>query len=286
MVAETNTTEPTAAAPIDTMRDRPLVCHGFERGEVNWYGAWTLYVKEVWRFLKVPTQTVFAPMVTALLMLTIFSLALGRALREMGGVPFLEFLAPGLIMMAMIQSAFSHTSSSLVIAKIQGNIVDLLMTPLAPSEFGLAIVAGGTTRALIAGTALCLAVQFFVDAVPQHPAAVLFYAVTSASAMALLGLMGGIWADKFDHMSAATNFVITPLAFLSGTFYSVDRLPGAWHTISQLNPIFYMIDGFRYGFTGHADGSLAIGVTVMIVVNAGLWLGCHRMLATGYKLKP
>ena len=284
MVAETNTAYG-ATEPTDSMRDRPLICHRFEGGEINWYGLRTLYLKEVWRFIKVPTQTVLAPMATSLLMLTIFSLALGGALRVMGGVPFLEFLAPGLIMMVMIQTSFSHASSSLVMAKIQGNIVDLLMTPMASTEIGLAISLGGVTRALFTATALGLVMQPFVTAVPLHPGAVLFFAVTGSMAMATLGVIGGIWADKFDHMAAATNFVITPLAFLSGTFYSVDRLPGIWHTLSQLNPFFYMIDGFRYGFTGTADGSLVVGVIVMLTINPLLWLACHRMLASGYKLK-
>ena len=285
MVAETNTAYG-AAEPTDSMRDRPLICHRFEGGEINWYGLRTLYLKEVWRFVKVPTQTVLAPMATSLLMLTIFSLALGGALRVMGGVPFLEFLAPGLIMMVMIQTSFSHSSSSLVMAKMQGNIVDLLMTPMASTEIGLAISLGGVTRALVTATALGLVMQPFVSVVPLHPEAVLFFAVTGSMAMATLGVIGGIWADKFDHMAAATNFVITPLAFLSGTFYSVDRLPGIWHTLSQLNPFFYMIDGFRYGFTGTADGSLVVGVIVMLTINPLLWLACHRMLASGYKLKP
>ncbi len=253
---------------------------------VNWYGLWTLYFKEVRRFLKVPAQTVIAPTATALLMLAIFTLALGGALRTVGDVPFLEFLAPGLIMMAIIQSAFANTSSSIVISKIQGNIVDLLMTPLSSAEIALGIALGGLTRGLVASTVLLAAMQPFVDVWPLHPGFVAFHAAAAAMALALLGLITGIWADKFDHMAAATNFVITPLAFLSGTFYSIQRLPEALQAISHLNPFFYMIDGFRYGFIGAADGSLGAGVAVMLGVNAALWLVCHRMLATGYKLKP
>jgi len=286
MVAETHTAGATAAEPIDTMLDRPLVCHRFERGEINWYGAWTLYLKEVLRFLKVPTQTVFAPMVTALLMLTIFSLALGRALREMGGVPFLEFLAPGLIMMAMIQSAFSHTSSSLVIAKLQGNIVDVLMPPLSPGELVFGYVMAAATRGVLVGLITTLGMWAFVPIRVHDIGFIAFHAVSTSLLLALLGLIGGIWADKFDHMAAITNFVITPLAFLSGTFYSVGRLPEPWYTVSQFNPFFYMIDGFRYAFIGHADGSLTAGIWVMIVGNIVLWAAVHMMIASGYRVKP
>lgn len=255
-------------------------------GAVNWYGLWTLYRKEVRRFLKVPAQTVLAPTATALLMMAIFSLALGGALRTVGDVPFLEFLAPGLMMMTMIQSAFANTSSSIIISKIQGNIVDLLMTPLSPGEIALGLTLAGITRGLLAGAVLLAAVQPFVEAWPQHLGFVVFHAVAASMALSLLGLMTGIWAEKFDQMAAATNFIITPLAFLSGTFYSIERLPEALQAVCRFNPFFYMIDGLRYGFIGTADGSLAAGVAVMIAVNAALWLACHRMLATGYKLKP
>ncbi len=255
-------------------------------GAVNWYGLWTLYRKEVRRFLKVPAQTVLAPTATALLMMAIFTLALGGALRTVGDVPFLEFLAPGLMMMTMIQSAFANTSSSIIISKIQGNIVDLLMTPLSPGEIALGLTLAGITRGLVAGAVLLAAVQPFVEVWPQHLGFVLFHAVAASMALSLLGLMTGIWAEKFDQMASATNFIITPLAFLSGTFYSIERLPEVLQAVSQFNPFFYMIDGLRYGFIGTADGSLAAGVAVMLGVNAALWLACHRMLATGYKLKP
>ena len=255
-------------------------------GAVNWYGLWTLYLKEVRRFLKVPAQTLLAPTATALLLLAIFALALGGAVRVVRGIPFIEFLAPGLVMMAVIQSAFANTSSSLVISKIQGNIVDLLMTPLGAGEIMLGFMLGGVTRGLVTGTVLVAALQPFVALAPQHPGFVVFHAAAASMALALLGVIGGIWAEKFDHIAAVTNFVVTPLAFLSGTFYSVERLPGVWHAVSQLNPFFYMIDGFRYGFIGTADGSLAAGIAVMIGLNLVLVLACHRLLASGYKLKP
>ncbi|MFQ5985703.1 MAG: ABC transporter permease [Alphaproteobacteria bacterium] len=252
---------------------------------VNWLGLWTLYVKEVRRFLKVPAQTMLVPVVTTLLFLTIFAVALGRAARELGGVPFLEFLAPGLAMMAIIQNAFANTSSSLVIAKIQGNIIDYLMPPLSPGELALGLALGGVTRGLLVGAVLVAVMEFFVTLVPIHPFFVIFHAVAASLALSLLGVLGGIWAEKFDQMAALTNFVIMPLAFLSGTFYSVERLPAILHMVSQLNPFFYMIDGFRYGFIGHADGSLAAGVAMLVALNALLWFACYRLLRVGYKLK-
>ena len=255
-------------------------------GPVNWCGLGTLYWKEVWRFLKVPGQTVVAPMATTLLMLAVFSLALGGAMRVTGGMPFLEFLAPGLVMMSVIQSSFANTSSSLVMQKIQGNIVDLLMAPLTPVEVAIGLVFGGVTRGLLTAVILIVAMQPFVDLAPQHMGYVLFHAVMASMALALIGTIGGIWAEKFDHISVVTNFVITPFAFLSGTFYSVERLPGIWRTLSEYNPFFYMIDGFRYGFTGVSDGSLTAGIATLIGINIVLWLICHRLLASGYKLKP
>jgi len=171
-------------------------------------------------------------------------------------------------------------------AKIQGTIVDLLMTPLGPVEMMLGYVLGGATRGLITGTVLLLAVQPFVTLVPAHLGFVMFHAVAASLMLALLGLLGGLWAEKFDHISAVTNFIITPLAFLSGTFYSIDRLPGVWHEIAQLNPFFYAIDGFRYGFIGRADGDLVTGLVVLVGVDVVLWIVCYRLLASGYKLKP
>jgi ABC-2 type transport system permease protein len=254
-------------------------------GPVNWLGLWTLYLKEVRRFLKVATQTLLAPVVTTLLFLAIFTLALGRAIDTMGGVPFIEFLAPGLIMMAMVQNAFANTSSSLLIAKIQGNIVDLLMPPLTPGELTLGMVAGGVTRGLLVGAVTLLAMTPFAAFAVHDPFFILFHAVSACMMLSLLGVVGGIWSEKFDHLATITNFVITPFAFLSGAFYSAERLPGFWYTVAHLNPFFYMIDGFRYGFIGHADGSLVAGIAVLTATNLALWLLTWRMFAAGYRLK-
>jgi ABC-2 type transport system permease protein len=254
-------------------------------GTVNWLGFWTLYAREVRRFVKVATQTIAAPVVTTLLFLAIFLLALGGGGRSAGGIPFGEFLAPGLVMMAMMQNSFANTSSSLIISKIQGNIVDVLMPPLSGGELTLAYALGGVTRGLVVGLVVTLAIWCFVPIRIHDPIAIVFYAVAASLLLSVLGVLGGVWAEKFDHMAALTNFVITPLSFLSGTFYSVDRLPENWRFVAHLNPFFYMIDGFRYGFIGRADGSLAVGVAVLVAVNAALLMLCFRLIARGYKLK-
>lgn len=252
----------------------------------NWIGLRTLYLREVRRFLKVGAQTVVAPVVMMLLFLTVFSLALGGADRSVGGVPFPSFLAPGLVVMAIAQNAFANTSSSLMTAKVQGNIVDTLMPPFTPTELVLAFAMGGATRGAVVGITVGTVMFAVVDLGVHALGYILFHGVMAALMLAQMGMIGGIWAEKFDHMSAVTNFVITPLAFLSGTFYSIERLPAAAQALAHLNPFFYMIDGFRYGFIGHADSNLAAGVAVMIGANAALWALNSHMFRTGYKLKP
>ena len=254
-------------------------------GAVNWLGAWTLFEKEVRRFLKVYFQTILAPVVTTLLFLAVFALALGRNAAGVGAVPFIEFLTPGLIMMAMVQNAFANTSSSLIIAKVQGNIVDMLMPPLSAAEQTVAVAAGGMVRGLAVGLAVGSVMALFVPIHIVHPALVVFHAVMGSLMLSLLGMVAGIWADKFDHMAAVTNFLVTPLSFLSGTFYSIDRLPETFRAVALANPFFYMIDGFRAGFIGHADGTIWVGMALVAVTNLALLGLTYRMLATGYKLK-
>ncbi|GGF39955.1 transport permease protein [Aliidongia dinghuensis] len=254
-------------------------------GAINWLGFWTLYEKEVRRFIKVYTQTLLAPMVTTLLYLSIFLLALGGAGRTAGGVGYGTFLAPGLMMMAMTQNAFANTSSSIVIAKVQGNIVDLLMPPLSPIEAVLALALGGATRGIVVGVAVALAVVPFVE-LPLHSLGlVLFHGFFASLMLSLLGIVGGIWSEKFDHIAAVTNFIVMPASFLSGTFYSVEALPEHWRFVAHLDPFFYMIDGFRAGFIGHADADPGLGMAVMLGLDAALLALAYVMFARGYKLK-
>ena len=251
----------------------------------NWIGLRTLYVREVRRFSKVYTQTIIAPVVTTLLFLAVFSLALGGSHRVVAGLSFMQFLAPGLIMMAITQNAFANTSSSIMVSKVQGNIVDILMPPFTANELWLALIMGGASRGIVVGIAVGMSMTFFVDLGLHAPAYIIVHALLASVMLSQLGMIGGIWAEKFDHMAAITNFIITPLAFLSGTFYSIQRLPETIQTIAHFNPFFCMIDGFRYGVTGYADGNLTAGLVIMIGVNAKLWLVCTRMLHNGYKLK-
>ncbi|MBM3951638.1 MAG: multidrug ABC transporter permease [Rhodospirillales bacterium] len=251
----------------------------------NWIGVWTLYAREVRRFVKVYAQTLVAPVVTTLLFLAVFMLAIGPDRAEIAGIPFIDFLAPGLVMMAVAQNAFANTSSSIVIAKVQGNIVDTLMPPLTAHELTLAFAFGGATRGVAVGVLTMLAMAPFVGIGIDHWGYALFHLVAASLMLSLIGIAGGIWSEKFDHIAAVTNFVVTPLAFLSGTFYNLERLPDAFVHIALLNPFFYMIDGFRYGVIGYADVSPVLGVAVLAAANAALWFGCWQMFRTGYKLK-
>jgi len=258
-------------------------------GKVNWIGFWTLLMKEVRRFVKVWLQTIAAPVITTLLFYAVFSLAMsggsGGTGQTVYGVPYFNFLAPGLIMMAMTQNAFANTSSSVMIAKVQGNIVDVLMTPISPVELALAWTLGGVVRGLMVGVVTALTIALFLPVRIHDVGAVLLYGTLATMLLSLLGIIGAIWADKFDHIAAVTNFIVTPLTFLSGTFYSVDRFPPVLRSVTHLNPFFYMIDGFRYGFIGHAEASLWAGAAVLAGLNVILWVVTLRMLVTGYKLK-
>ena len=287
-----NPFSPENAAAADTAvpgetppTDGPAAVGPRPMGAVNWLGLWTLYRKELQRFLKVLTQSLLAPIVTTLLFLSVFSLAIGDAVREIGGVPFVEFLAPGLVMMAIVQSAFQNTAGSLLISKIQGNIVDVLMSPLSPGELALAYAAAGATRGLLVGAVTLGAMAVFVPVQIHAPLTILYFAVMASALLSLLGLIGGIWSDKFEQMAAVTNFVITPAAFLSGTFYSIERLPLLLNELAHFNPFFFMIDGFRSGFIGRADGDTLAGGLALLALNVALWLVCLQMFRTGYKLK-
>jgi ABC-2 type transport system permease protein len=254
---------------------------------INWGGLKTLYLKEVRRFFKVQLQTVWAPGVTTLLYLIIFSVALGRSGRTVMGVPFADFIAPGLIVMAMLQNSFANSSFSLLVGKIQGTIVDYLMPPLSTGELIAGLVGAAVTRAFLVGFAVWLAMLVFpgVHVAPRHLAAILGFGLLGSAMLAFLGLLTSIWAEKFDHAAAVTNFVVAPLSLLSGTFYSIESLSPAFQAVSHANPFFYVISGFRYGFIGAADSPLPVGVALLLAINLGLFALCYVLLRTGWKLK-
>ena len=262
----------------------------------NRIGLWSLYMKEVRRFLKVQTQTIWAPAVTTLLFLVIFTVALGgpagRGGREVLGVSFATFVAPGLIMMGMMQNAFANSSFSLLAGKIQGTIIDLLMPPLTNAELMIGIIAAAVTRAVMVGGAVALAMAFWpgVDLMAAHPWAIIWFGLMGSMMLALMGLMASVWAEKFDHAAAVTNFVVAPLSLLSGTFYVIGNLTPAFQAISRANPFFYMISGFRFGFIGESDIGNTNEAVIGAAVGAGLLnlvLGfvAYRLLKSGWKLK-
>ena len=274
------------------MNDRPSNWMRAEPGTaiirgVNWGGLKTLYLKEVRRFFKVQLQTIWAPAITTLLFLVIFTVALGRTGREVMGVPFADFLAPGLIVMGMIQNAFANASFSLLVGKIQGNIVDYLMPPLSTGELIAGLVGASVTRALLVGGAVWLIMLAYpgVHVAPRHVGAVLWFGVMGSAMLAFLGLVTSIWAEKFDHAAAVTNFVVAPLSLLSGTFYSIESLSPVFQAVSHANPFFYIISGFRYGFLGIADSPVAFGAVLLLGINIGLGALCYALLARGWKLK-
>lgn len=259
---------------------------------VNRIGLWSLYIKEVRRFLKVHTQTIWAPAVTTLLFLVIFTVAMGRGGRVVLGVPFATFVAPGLIMMGMMQNAFANSSFSLLAGKIQGTIIDLLMPPLSAAELMTGIIAASITRAVLVGGALALAMVLWpgVQLYAAHPWAIVWFGLMGSAFLSFLGLLTSLWAEKFDHNAAATNFVIAPLSLLSGTFYVISNLSPLFQAISRANPFFYMISGFRFGFLGQSD----IGNTNQAVIGAAVGVGVlnlvfaavvYRLLKSGWKLK-
>ena len=254
-------------------------------GYVNWIGFWTLYKKEVLRFLIVVVQTVISPLVTSLLFLLVLSLAIGSDRGEVLGFSFITFLAPGLIAMQVIQQAFSHSSSSIMIGKIQGNIVDILYAPMTPGEITLAINLAACTRSIIIASVSIIVFSFIVDLEFYNFFYIFIFTFLGAFILSSIGIIIGLWAEKFDHMASATNFIIVPLSFLSGTFYSIDRLPDILKSVSELNPFFYIIDGFRYGFLGASDGSIKFGLFYLTMLSWITWFGAYIFVNKGYKIK-
>ena len=246
---------------------------------------WTLFIKEVMRFLKVGMQTILGPAISSLLFLAVFSLALGRSVETINGVKFVNFIAPGLIMMTILQNAFANAASSIGQSKFQGNIVDILMSPLSDLEITMGYIGGAILRGLICGIVTFIFIIFFISISIHSYLALVFYALMGSIMMGTLGTMIGIWADKWDQQQGITNFIVLPLTFLSGTFYSISRLPEFWKNFTAFNPFFYNIDGFRYAFVGKSDSSLMIGGISLLILNIILIYLCYLMFRSGYKLK-
>jgi ABC-2 type transport system permease protein len=255
-------------------------------GRINLIGVATLYRREVQRFMTVALQTLAAPVITSVLFLLVFSVAIGNRGNLADGVDFVVFLVPGLIMMNVLQNAFANTSSSLVISKVQGNIIDLLTPPLGPGELLFGLAAAGMTRGFCVGivTAVTL-VSLKGHSAPVYPLIALVYLLLGSLAFSFAGILAGIWANKFDEMAAITNFIVQPLAFLSGTFYSINRLPAPIDMVAALNPVFYAIDGFRYGMISVSDRPLLTGFLCLCGVNLALGVLCYRALSSGFRLK-
>lgn len=255
---------------------------------VNWAGMRALYIKEVRRFMKVQLQTVWAPAITTILFLVIFTVALGREGRQVLGVPFADFIAPGLIVSTgMMQSAFANSSFSLLVGKIQGTLVDYLMPPISTGEVLFALVGAAVTRAAMVGGAVWLVMALWpgVHVTPVHLWAVLWFGLLGSSLLAFIGVLTSIWADKFDHAAAITNFVIAPMTLLSGTFYAIDNLSPVFRAISHANPFFYIISGFRFGFLAKADANVLLGSAIILSLNLIIGGLCYVALRRGWKLK-
>ena len=261
-------------------------------GAVNGLGLWTLYKREVGRFMNVWRQTLIAPLVTTLLYIIVFQLARGEGdgiirAGDFEGIAFNDFLAPGLLVMAILTNAFANTSSSLVIAKVQGTHVDFMMPPLSPIEQTIGFVSGAATRGI--AVALAAGIVIHLSGLASLPIkniwAVVWFGGCAAIMLGAIGAMTGIWADKFDNNATITNFIIVPLTFLSGTFYDINRLPDVLKNIAYFDPFFYLIDGFRYGFLDAANSNIAIGAAVSGVLALICCFGVWVMFKTGYKLK-
>ena len=248
-------------------------------------GLSALFYKEMLRFWKVAVQTVVAPVVTALLYLLIFSHVLEAHVEVYPGVSYTSFLVPGLVMMSMLQNAFSNSSSSLIQSKMQGNIVFVLLPPLSYLEFFLAYLSAAILRGLVVGLGVWGVTLWFAPWQMPHPGWLLAYALLACAIMGALGILAGIWAEKYDQLAAFQNFLILPLTFLSGVFYSIHSLPPFWQAVSSANPVFYLIDGFRYAFVGYSDTDPWLGLLVASACFVAISAATLALLRSGYKLR-
>jgi len=254
-------------------------------GLVNWVGAYSLYKKEVLRFLIVSGQTLIGPILTSILFLVVISLAIGDERPDVLGVPYIEFLANGLIMMQVIQQSFSHSSSSIMMGKIMGTIVDIINSPLSAAEITISLVLASITRGLSIALISTIIFVFFLDLTIQNYFLWFLYLFLAGLFLGSAGIIAGLYADKFDQMATVTNFIIVPLSFLSGTFYSIEKLPNILKGLSYYNPFFHMIDGFRYSFIGQLDGSLKFGIFFLSIVSIVTWYLAYFLFKKGYKIK-
>ena len=258
---------------------------GIRRFGINWIGVYSLYLKETLRFLTVFGQTIVGPIITAILFLLVISLAIGNERSNVLGVTFIEFLAPGLIAMQIIQQSFSHSSSSLLMGKVMGNIIDLIGAPLSAGEVSLSIILASVTRAVIIAIISVIFFSLIIEIEIKNYFFFILYLLLTSFIMGAAGFIAGLWADKFDHMATVTNFIIVPLSFLSGTFYSIDRLPEFLNKLSYYNPFFHMIDGFRYAFIENLDGSLNFGIIYLSILSFVIWFIAYLLYKKGYKIK-
>lgn len=260
-----------------------------EYGLLNWMGLRTLYIKEVRRFMKILPQTILAPIISNLLFMTVFVLAFAQTRGLGAGTAtddFVIFLAPGLVMLGILNNASSNSSSSIMTGKIQGAINDVLMTPLSYIELALGYIGGAATRGILVATATAIALSiFFTPLLPVKLWAVLYFGISAAVMLGMVGVLSGMWAEKFDQLAVVNQFIILPLSYLSGTFYHIDILPSLFQKISLCNPLFYLIDGFRYGFLGESDGNVMIGVIMAAIINIVLFILVLTAFKKGWKIK-
>lgn len=253
--------------------------------KINWYGTYCLATREIRRFLKVYHQTVFTPVVSALIFLAVFVLAMGNSKPDIYGIKFINFMGYGLIIMSIVQHAFANSSSSFIMGKVLGYIIDVLTPPFGANEIIIAYTVGSILRGVIVGIAVSVALSPFIDYHLLHPFTLIFYVIFSCALLGQLGILAGMYANSFDQFSAFTSYLITPLSFLSGTFYSVKKLPFVFQVVNYFNPFFYMIDGFRYSLTDHVDGSIMFGSVFLVVANLLLYLLLVRLINKGWRIK-
>ena len=254
-------------------------------GLVNWIGFTTLYLKEISRFLVVWAQTILSPLVSSLLFLSVLTLAIGNEKGNVLGFSFIVFLAPGLIVMSMVQQSFSHSVSSLMIAKIQGNIIDTLFAPLSAAEVTLAIILAAVTRSIFILIIFVFVFSLIVEIYIYNILYIIIGAFFGSFILGALGFITGLWAEKFDHTATITNFIVTPLSFLSGVFYTIDKLPVFFQLISKINPFFYIIDITRFGFLGSSDGPIFFGIIYLVILSFVMWFLSYFLYKKGYKIK-